>query len=70
MSESKVLKPVGDRKVRHPDGRHLRGEGERVVMTTYWRRRLAGKEVEEVNPAPPAGKQSGSSASKAKPAEE
>lgn len=51
MSEFKVLKPAGDRKVRRPDGYHLRATGERVEMNTYWRRRLAAGEVEEVKAA-------------------
>lgn len=69
MQESKILKPTDGRQVRRPDGRHLRPEGERVVLDTYWRRRLKAGEVEEVKPAPAAGKKSGPSASKGKASE-
>lgn len=59
MAEIKTLKPAGDADVRRPDGRHLKRDGERVEMTSYWLRRLAAKEVVEVNAAKPAAKKTG-----------
>lgn len=54
MSEKKFLKPADGRKVRRPDGPHMRADGELVEMTTYWRRRLrAGEVVEAQRPAAP-----------------
>ena len=42
------------RKVRKPVGGYLAADGEEVNDDTYWQRRLADKEVELVQSAPPA----------------
>lgn len=54
MAEIKILKPAGEANVRHPGGKHLKRDGERVEMTSYWLRRLAAGEVVEVAAAKPA----------------
>lgn len=45
MSEQQVLRPAKGVKVRHPDGRHLAEDGERLTMSSYWQRRLAAGDV-------------------------
>jgi hypothetical protein len=42
------------RKVRKPVGGYLAADGEEVNDDTYWQRRLADKEVELMQSAPPA----------------
>jgi hypothetical protein len=61
MAQIKKLKPAGSALVRKPDGKHLKPEGERVEMTTYWVRRIAAGEVVEVTEAakPAAKKHTG-----------
>jgi hypothetical protein len=53
MSKPVYLVPVGELKVRHPQGGHLKAEGDHVVLDSYWRRRLADKSVTEGNPPKP-----------------
>lgn len=63
MIEHKTLRPVGGARVRRPDtGRHLAPEGESVPMTTFWARRVAAGEVEEVPQAKAKAKPAGSKA--------
>lgn len=50
MSQTIYLMPVGDLKVRHPQGGHLPSEGDTVVLDTYWRRRIADGSVKEGKP--------------------
>lgn len=45
------LKPRDGLQVRKPDGRVLAAAGERVALTTYWRRRLRDGDVLEARPA-------------------
>jgi len=60
MPETKILKPAGDNKVRRPDnGKHLKPEGEKVEINSYWQRRIAAGEVVEVTAAKPAPKKTG-----------
>ncbi|GAA4651682.1 hypothetical protein GCM10023116_39660 [Kistimonas scapharcae] len=40
-----TIKPADGLKVRKPDGSHLAADGESVVLTGYWRRRLADGDV-------------------------
>ncbi|UEX76990.1 DUF2635 domain-containing protein [Sediminicurvatus halobius] len=49
MQES-YLKPRDGLQVRKPDGRVLAAEGERVALTSYWRRRLRDGDVVEARP--------------------
>ena len=49
--ETRFLKPTRNLLVRLEDvTRHLLAEGEEVVMTTYWRRRLRDQDVVEAKP--------------------
>jgi len=52
MTQTVRIKPAGVLYVRHPDNghRHLAAEGEDVVMSAWWHRRLADKEIEIVEP--------------------
>ncbi len=52
MTDTVRIKPAGKLLVRHPDNghRHLAEGGEDVVMTSWWHRRLADKEIEIVQP--------------------
>ena len=53
--ETKFLKPVKGMLVRLENAtRHLFAEGEEVVMSAYWRRRLRDGDVTEAKP--PKGK--------------
>ena len=45
MNEQQFLRPAKGVKVRRPDGRHLADEGETVIMSNYWQRRLAAGDV-------------------------
>ena len=46
MSEPVVIKPAGKNLVRNPDtGGHLGKDGENVVLTSYWRRRIKDGDV-------------------------
>lgn len=54
MSVSKILRPADGVKVRHPDGRQLAAEGERVTMSSFWQRRLDAGDVVDVAEAAPA----------------
>lgn len=52
MPEIMKLKPaVEGVKVRKPDGKHLKADGESVEVTSYWLRRLEAGEVVEVKAA-------------------
>lgn len=60
MAETKILKPAGAAEVRRPDNRkHLKREGERVEMNSYWMRRLASGDVVEITAVEPAKKTGG-----------
>jgi len=54
MSVLRILRPAEGVKVRHPDGRQLAAEGERVTMSSFWQRRLDAGDVVEVVEAAPA----------------
>jgi hypothetical protein len=45
------LKPAEGALVRHPDGRRLADEGETVIDSPHWQRRLAAGDVVETKPA-------------------
>lgn len=54
--ETKFLKPAEGMLVRLEDcTRHLFKEGEEVMMSTYWRRRLRDGDVTEVKPSKKKG---------------
>lgn len=51
MDNRVYLKPAkAEVKVRKPDTSHLAADGEWVPLTTYWKRRLATKEVVKARP--------------------
>lgn len=50
----RFLRPADGLKVRHPDGRHLGNDGERVEDSSYWQRRVAAGDVVEVEKSSPA----------------
>lgn len=50
MSQPVYLVPAKGLKVRHPQGGHLKPEGDHVVLDSYWRRRLADQSVTQGNP--------------------
>jgi hypothetical protein len=58
MTERIRIKPAGANLVRNPDNgnRHLQSDGETLVITPYWRRRIADGDVvvEKQTPAMPA----------------
>ncbi len=47
MSQNKFLVPVGDLKVRHPQGGYLAPTGDHVVVDSYWRKRISDGSVIE-----------------------
>lgn len=60
MTENKYLVPVGELKVRHPQGGYLAQAGDHVVVDSYWRKRIAeGSVVEEKAPAETSSQTSG-----------
>lgn len=50
MSQNKFLVPVGDLKVRHPQGGYLAPTGDHVVVDSYWRKRISDGSVIEAEP--------------------
>jgi len=46
MMKTKNLKPKGDVHVRKPDGTHLAAEGESLLLSAYWLRRIAEGDVD------------------------
>lgn len=44
------LKPKGDLKLRKEDGQYLASQGDTVIYTTYWARRLIDEEIEIIGP--------------------
>lgn len=50
MSQNKFLVPVGDLKVRHPQGGYLASTGDHVVVDSYWRKRISDGSVIEAEP--------------------
>ena len=53
--ETQYLKPAAGMLVRLEDAtRHLFAEGENVVMSAYWRRRVRDGDVTEAKPPKPA----------------
>jgi len=66
MTEQKLLRPAEGVRVRHPDGRVLATEGEKVTMSSYWDRRLASGDVVEVADAAPAAAAKGAGDGRAK----
>lgn len=54
MTETVKLKPAGKNLVRNPDtGGHLDSNGEMIVLTSYWRRRIKDNDVKVVEQAQP-----------------
>lgn len=51
MSDTRILKPVDGARVRHPSGRLLPATGERVIIDSFWQRRIAAGDVVEVSEA-------------------
>ena len=52
--DTKFLKPAKGLLVRLEDcTRHLFAEGEHIVMSAYWRRRVRDRDVTEAQPAKP-----------------
>ncbi len=45
MMKTKNLKPKGDVRVRKPDGTYLATEGEGLLLSAYWLRRIAEGDV-------------------------
>lgn len=45
MTDTVTLKPAPDRLVRKEDGEQLATTGERLVLNSYWRRRLDDLDV-------------------------
>jgi len=54
MSDTKLLQPAPERRVRKPDGALLAPAGERVEVDTYWTRRILDGDVVEIADAKPA----------------
>jgi hypothetical protein len=46
MNEHAFVRPADGLKMRHPDGRHLAEDGDMVPLNSYWRRRIAGGELD------------------------
>ncbi|HGE8484933.1 TPA: DUF2635 domain-containing protein [Serratia marcescens] len=46
MMKTKNLKPKGDVRVRKPDGTYLAAEGESLLLSAYWLRRIAEGDVD------------------------
>ncbi|MGQ5789898.1 DUF2635 domain-containing protein [Serratia sp. IR-2025] len=44
--KTKNLKPKGDVRVRKPDGTYLAAEGESLLLSAYWLRRIAEGDVD------------------------
>lgn len=73
MSQNKFLVPVGDLKVRHPQGGYLAPAGDHVVVDSYWRKRISDGSVIEgeppvEQPAEPAAEPAAATPAKAKSA--
>jgi hypothetical protein len=51
MNARAFVRPAHGQLVRHPDGRCLAAQGEAVVLTSYWRRRIGAGDV-IVGPVP------------------
>lgn len=45
MMKTKNLKPKGGVRVRKPDGTYLDAEGENLLLSAYWLRRIAEGDV-------------------------
>lgn len=59
MSNRKTVRPVAGRRVRKLDGSLLAEQGESVVWTSYWLKRLRDGDVEcvaDAEPEPPEAK--------------
>ncbi|MDZ7888537.1 MAG: DUF2635 domain-containing protein [Pseudomonas sp.] len=67
MSQNKFLVPVGDLKVRHPQGGYLAPAGDHVVVDSYWRKRISdGSVIEGEAPVEPAAEATDTAVASAK----
>ena len=53
MTKKEIIKPKDGLQVRKPDGTHLKKDGEKIELNSYWRRRLADGSIEVIAAAKP-----------------
>lgn len=54
MSDTRTIRPVDGRRIRHPGSGKLLEAETAVAWNSYWERRVAAGDVKLVEPKPPA----------------